>query len=676
MPIKFRLLNTLSFCGLLLLLASCRKSNNFNYEDGTPGDGDGVPNITIDTNVKHIDVSKYAQARVFPGLVCNTEPRLNNVQVSMDLNYNFVGEDLRINVPPQPQFSTGLYGAPGELVVIDVPQNSYSLSVQIGAWTDNLSNVLNAPRDPIIFTKTQLAPGRNYIRNLYGGHIYIYAGRPVPTPVTLTFSNVVKSPDFVLGKTTNAEWKDAIAKSCVPYLELRSRNIIFVVPREYCITYPINDPTAAMQEWDKIIEKDFYEWEGLSENPIEEIDKAPLLPWRIVQDIKPAFGYGHSGYPIVVQNDYSWFSGIGNVALINGGGNWGFFHEIGHNNQQPRYWSWSKLTEVTCNLFAFKVANRLQAQTPAAWPPKHPSLATSIPNALSFAADAATTKNFDGSDARIDNDFARLAPFVQIFDKVPAGATYDSWGFMAALYKKARRANRISINDQDKRDFFYETLCEYTGLDWRLFFQKWGIAVSNISLNKMTALPLMLQEIWKYNPLTRTGGDTQADPKQVWTMTGNSWATNEGTNGFVERAFDGLTTTYWHSSYGTGTGPTSPNANTGNSPGFHITVDMVKPTDIKGFRIALRQSGAGVATVVRNVKVEVSNDNNTWSLASFQTASPRGAGFVTLAEVQGLQSFNLTATQTARYFRVSIPTNADNKNNGTSSALSEIDIIR
>jgi hypothetical protein len=661
------------FLFILSTALACNKQNAFNINDGTPGDGELVPNVTVDTSIKKIDVSKYAQARIFPGLVCTTEPR-GTFTLTMNLNYNFVGEDLRMSVPPQPQFSTGLYAAPGELVIIDVPAGDYALSVQVGAWTDDLTNVQNAPRDPLIFSRSQLAPGRNYIRNLYGGHIYIYAGRPVTTPVKLVFTNAVKSPDFVLGETTNAAWQAAIRSSCVPFLELRSKNIIFVVPREYCVTSPIADPAALMTEWDNAINLDYYKWEGLEENPADIIDKAPLLPWRVVQDIKPSVGYGHSGFPIVTYNDNGWFNEFTDISQIRGGGCWGTLHELGHNNQQTRYWSWNTLGETSNNLFVFKVARRQQTTYPSAWPPKHPALTPRFATALAFAAENNSAKNFDGTDDRINDPFSRLTPFVQIFDKVPANWGYpgqpDGWGLMTELYKRTRRAVRISLTDQDKRDFVYEALCDYTRTDWQLFFKSWGIAISNISVAKMSALyPLMTQEIWKYNPLTRTGGDTYIDlyNRALWTITSNSFATNEGTNGNSTNLLDGSLTTYWHSNYGTGTGPTTPL--------YTITVDMTRVLPVKGFSIALRNSGTTVATAVKNMKVEVSSDNVTWTPVN--TFTPQTLpNYITLAKVQGLQNFIMPSNLSFRYFRLSVPTVADNDNNATSSALSEINVIK
>jgi hypothetical protein len=644
------------------ILIACQKKNDFNYTDGTPGDGEPVPNVTVDTSNKGVDVSKYAQARVFPGLICADEPRLQNQQLTLNLDYNYVGEKLRINVPPQPQFSTGLYAAPGELVTIDVPMGDYSLSAQIGAWTDNLSALQSPPRDPIIYTRTQLAPGRNYLRNLYGGHIYIFAGRPIATPVNLTFSNVVKSPDFVLGKTSNEEWKAAVQASCVPWLELRSENMIFVVPREYVLSRPITDATAAMQEWDNIIKYDFYEWEGLVENSADPVDKAPLLPWRVVLDIKPVVGYGHSGFPIVAQNDYSWYDGIGNVAMIDGGGNWGYYHEIGHNNQQPSYWSWSSLGETTNNLFAFKVANRLQAQIPQAWPPKHPALASAIPNALNFAKDGNASKNFDGTDSRINDPFARLTPFLQIFDKVPAGMNYDSWGFMTELYKRARRARRISLTDQDKRDFVYEALCEYTKHDWSFFFKAWGITISNISLTKMQQYPVMSQKIWEYNPLTRTGGDAVFNPdpyaKSNWTVSSFSSeeAGGEGpVNGYAKTIIDGDVNTFWHSRWSTG----------GGAPPHVLVVDMGKSLAINGFVFTQRQS---LSRNIINLRVETSNDGTNWTAVA-------GSPFL-LASAREGQTKGLPAAITCRYFRMTVPSNADVYDGSQFAALAEVDVLK
>ena len=650
-----------------ILLTQCAKST-IDFESGVDDGGFDAPSVTVDTSRAFVDVSKYAQARVFPGLVCSSEPRLENHQLTMSLNYNYVAQNLRISVPPQPQFSTGLYAPPGELIVIDVPAD-YSLSIQIGAWTDNLSNVQNAPRDPVIFTRTQLAPGRNYVRNLYGGHIYIYAARPVTEPVTFRISGAVKSPDFELGTSNNAEWTAAIRNSCVPYLELRSRNITFVVPREYCVARNIQDPETIMTEWDRAIDVDYYQWEGLEDNPAEGADLVPRLPYRVVQDIKPSLGYGHSGFPIVTYNDYGWFDEYTDLTTIQKGWAWGTFHELGHNNQQGNYWSWGSLGETTCNLFSFKAARRqsIEKNNPAAWPPYHPSLNTSFANALAFAG-ATGTKNFDGTDARINDPFSRLTPFIQIFEKIPADWGYpgqpDGYAFMTELYKKARRAQRPSNNDQDKRDFVYETLCDFTRKDWRFFFNAWGMTVSNVSLTAIEnkGYQLATQEIWKYNPLTGTGGNTFIDlyARSNWTVTfTSSNAEGVGSAGSVQAAvLDGNPATYWHTAYGPSTMPQV------------ITVDMGRTLPIKGFSFVQRQS---LSRNIKNLKVEISTDNANWTAVD---GSP-----LLLQRITAEQFFNLPSQVNARYFRLSILSASDTYNgsaapDGNNVCLADLNVIK
>ena len=186
-----KLLNTLNKTTAFLLsvavLASCGKKSDFSYlQDASQLDkGVDSTHIVVDTARGTIDKSKYLQASIFPGLVCVEEPRVTKT-INLDLFY-VKAEDLRINVLPRPQFSTGFYAAPGELVTITVPDGVYDLVAQIGAWTDNVGHIENAQRDAVIYSQTKLIPGKNYLRNLYGGHIYILPSSPRKTPLPLMY---------------------------------------------------------------------------------------------------------------------------------------------------------------------------------------------------------------------------------------------------------------------------------------------------------------------------------------------------------------------------------------------------------------------------------------------------------------------------------------------------------
>jgi hypothetical protein len=571
--------------------------------------------------------------------------------------------------PVGPIVSTGYYAAPGELVIIDVPAGQNSLLVQIGAWTYDASAVQNAQRDPIIYSKTSLSPGRNYMRNLYGGPIYIIPQIPQNTPVPITFSNVVKMPDFIYGQTSEAAFQAAIRSSCTPWLELRSENIIFTLPRQFFIDRSVTDINGLIKEWNDAIKYDYYEWEGLKEvlsANDDPVDQAPLLPWRVVQDITlPPGAGGVAGYPFRAQYGYGWFDEFTDHDYLKNAASWGTFHEIGHNNQQGKYWSWGSLGETTNNLFIFKNAKRL-----GVYPAKHTfpvdDLAGKITPAVAWATTAPGSRNFDGGDAAINDPFARLAPFLQIFNKIPANWGYNGqpwgWDFMPYLYRRARRAVRESTSDQQKRDFFYEAICDFTQKDWLPFFQQWGIAVStNLAARMAAQYPMMRQKVWEYNPITQTGGDAPYYiplTRTGWTITASTEETAQE-SGAATNLLDGSLTTYWHSRWSSNAG----------APPHVLTVDMKTAQSILGVQIAQRPNGAtGTSRPVKNVRVEISENGTTWTEVA-------GSPF-TLQNAQGLQNLVLPSFVTARYFRLTIPTTADVYGGDNLAALSEVNAIR
>lgn len=664
-------------CSAALLLNSCNRNRDFGFVDGVPGDGEANSGVTVDTSIKNVDASKFARARVFPGLACSSEPRLNNLTLNLNLNYFPADRDqLRISQPPiffnsvgnpiGPLVSTGLYVGAGELLVVDVPAGLNSLLVQVGIWTYDASGNPNAQRDPLVYSRTSLSPGRNYIRNLYGGPVYIIPQTPINTPVPVTFTNVMRMPDFILGQTNEAEWQAEIRRSCVPWLELKSENMIFTVQREACIQTNTNGMNTIMNAWNDAIKYDYYQWMGLEDNPADPVDQSPKIPWRATIDntLPPGAG-GVSGYPFRALPN--WITEWVNPAYLANSACWGTFHEIGHNAQQNQYWSWSSLGETTCNLFIFHNAKRI-----GSYPPKHTyptdDLNSKMAPAIAWASTAPGTRNFDGADAAINDPFARITPFAQIFRKIPANWGYQGqpsgWDFMTFLYKRTRRAVRISTSDQQKRDFLFEAICDYTRTNWQPFFAQWGIAISANLANRMAAqYPIMRQRIWEYNPITQTGGDGSYYiplTRTGWTITGSSEETSgEGaTDGRLTTLLDGNLASYWHSRWN----------GTPAAPPHIITVDTKTIQAMAGLQIAQRPSGAGTSRPVKNVRIEISTDGDSWTQV--------GTGLYTLENIQGLQNLVFPSMVSTRYFRITIPTIDDVYGRDNFAALSEVNGIR
>lgn len=627
---------------LLALLPSCKKYG-YNFKDGyMDGSGNEQGTVTIDTAMSRVDRTMYAKARVFPGLVEASEPRLKDEKLTLDLNFSSsTSQVLRISVAPTPQFSTGFYAPAGELIKIIVPAGVSGLSVQVGGHTDNLTGKDPLLRDPVIFTVKQLFPGVNYVRNLYGGTIYIRAQVAIPQPVELTFTGVVKAPDFILDEMTDAEWNKKVVESSVPWLELRSKRVIFLIPRSFLLRMPVASPTALMREWNNKFELDFNGWMGLSDNSPDIRDRSPQSAWRGILDIQLSVGYGHNGHPFVGTMDDEWFGGMTNLESLLRGSNWGTYHEFGHNCQQS-LWTWSTLGETTNNLFNFKVAHR----NGVPYAGLHPAMPMANVEALAFAASKAD-KDFDENPTF--GPFHRIIPFLQIFDIYG----YDA---MPYLYKEGRRLLRIPQSDIQEHDFVYEKLSDYTKTDLKLFFEAWGIKTTPQARARVSALyPRMTKNVWAYNPMTKTGGrDEIVILKKI--KASSEERNNEGTNGFVSNLLDGSTSTFWHSQWG--------GTPTGTMP-YTIDYDNGEAVLTKGIFLVGRQGSENERP--KDIDIYTSPDNETWTLEKAKVmpiVMPKNGNRFTI---------DFVTPKNVQYFRVVIK----NNHNGTSFAsLSELTLIK
>jgi len=614
-----RLFKYLFVSVVVMALASCDKYG-YDVEDGyQKGDdsGEEVP----DTDMSYVDRSLYDRARIYPGLVGDGVRRIADTTVMLDLNFKWVKtSDLRVSVTPSPLFSTGLYAAAGENIRITVPQGVVGLTVQVGAHRDNLTGKDPLRRDPILYTVKELFPGDNYIRNPYGGLIWIQAALSRTEPVPLKISNAVRTSDFIQGTSNQTTWLADVEANNVPWLELRSKRVIFTVPREYVLRYKDRlSVDQILATWNEIYEKDYYDWMGLKPNVTgnDLKDSYPQLPERGVLDIQPSVGYAHSGFPWVAQQDMHWFLMFSSydyfTGTINTGeGAWGAFHEIGHNYQQGSVWSWDGLGETTNNLFVFKAANRLNNPAVA----NHPALQNAFTKGVAYATsnDAKNFANPGDQWATSDNmPFFKLTPFLQIFNKVEGKNGEPGWDFMPFLYTRARHANTGFALNQAKIDFFYRTLCEYTGKDYFRFFNAWGIGLSTLVRREMrnTYDPIDKQ-IWTYNPLTNTGGEEPLGSKYDlnnslfgWTSSYPAHASGGDGGGFpalYQFGFASGSGQYFHTDWSS-SAPTLP---------FSITMDLKGVEAFKGLYYGNRDH----SMTNKRMRIYWSNTNNgvDWSL--------------------------------------------------------------
>lgn len=268
----------------------------------------------------------HPAAEFFPGAVPKTAPRLASASVGVDTK-----------IPAW--HSTGLYAAPGELITVTVPAEAakQKLRVRIGAHTDHLWQLDSWKRFPEISREFPLDAANTRVANAFGGLIYV----EVPTGSTLgkinvTIQNAVAAPRFVLGQTDLAAWRASIRKHPAPWAEIEGAKLIVTLPAENVRS--LDDPDEVAKYWDRVVS---------AQDDLAGVNDR-VRPERFVLDEQISAGYMHSGYPIMAWLDQS--DKVANTAELKKG-NWGFFHELGHNHQKGD-WTFEGTGEVTCNIFS------------------------------------------------------------------------------------------------------------------------------------------------------------------------------------------------------------------------------------------------------------------------------------------------------------------------------------
>lgn len=288
----------------------------------------GLPADELPIHPSHVE---------FPGEVPSNATRItrtvnvNGTQSGLPSNFGYS------NPRSSLRMSTGLYAPPGEVVTITVDKETSELgfSILIGAHTDGLWNKEIIKRHSRIYRTWTIEETTTNVANAFGGPIYAYipAGSTFGE-INLTISGAVRAPLFVLGETSDFEWIYSEKDNPAPWAELVSNNFIMTVPSSEI--RDLNNPSQLMNWWDRALEME-HELYGFEPWPRVE---------RAVFDAQISVGWMHSGYPFMAH-DLS-VPDVVNYTQMSENGDWGMFHELGHNHQ----WMPSTLpgtTETSCN---------------------------------------------------------------------------------------------------------------------------------------------------------------------------------------------------------------------------------------------------------------------------------------------------------------------------------------
>ena len=244
---------------------------------------------------------------------------------------------------------TGLYAAPGELVHVAVPPEivGQGFEIVIGAYRGGLNNRDKWNRYPRLQRRYPIGSAEIQVANGFGGliNIAVPPGADFGT-LKLGFRNAVESPLYVHGKTSVGEWKSSIRSFPGPWAELASERMIIALPSSYIRR--LNNPDEVMDLWNQIIDKSA---------DLAVTNRDLWRAERIVFDRQTAAGSMHSGYPVAAHDGRSAEQAVDAESLAREG-NWGFFHEYGHNHQH-NLWSLPGTGETTCNLWSVYLSEEL-----------------------------------------------------------------------------------------------------------------------------------------------------------------------------------------------------------------------------------------------------------------------------------------------------------------------------
>ncbi len=396
----------------------------------------------------------HPAAADFPGAVPPDAPRLTR-KVSVDTS-----------VPRW--HSTGLYAAAGEVVTVTLPASAAGkkLRARIGCHTDGLWDKDSWSRVPEITRSFELKAAETKIASTFGGLLYIEVPDKCELGVMeVSLANVVVAPHFVPGKTDLAKWRAEIRNAPAPWAEIEGKFLIVALPSAN--VRALDDPDEVAKYWDRVV---------AAEDDLGAVTNR-TSPERFVLDRQISAGYMHSGYPIMAHLDQA--DKVANMASLKKG-NWGFYHELGHNHQRPE-WTFGGTTEVTCNIFSMYCFEKVCGL------PKEGHEAISA-----ASREKHMKKYFNGGgtfETWKSDPFLALLLYHQLVD----GFGWEPFKTVFAEYRDLPKDQRPKT-DEEKHDQWLVRFSKRVGKNLGPLFEAWKIPTSQAARDSVKSLPVWLPE--------------------------------------------------------------------------------------------------------------------------------------------------------------------------------------
>lgn len=384
-------------------------------------------------------VKPLAAARSFPGLPPADAAR-GSATITLDT--------------ARPRWhSTGCYAAPGEVITLTVPDAlaKAGLALQIGAHTDLLFDLEQWHRVPKAFVRVPVAALTTRLAAPLGGLVYVDVPEGLELgPLAVTIAGALAAPWFVAGRDDDASWQATLRGRPAPWAELECDRIIVTVPAS--AIRGLDHPSELMELWAKGAD---------AMADLVGIPRARSSPERFVADVQISAGYMHSGYPIMTHLDAA--PAMSDPAELKKG-QWGLWHELGHNHQEPE-WTFEGTGEVTNNVLCIHTLETVFGIAPTKGHDAIEATAAKVGDYLKRGASFEEWKS---------DPFLALQMYVQLQQQFG----WELFRKVFADYRALPRRERPRTDDA-KRDLWLVMLSKAANRNLGPFFTAWGVPTSD-----------------------------------------------------------------------------------------------------------------------------------------------------------------------------------------------------
>lgn len=401
-----------------------------------------------------------AVVTAFPGPVPADSPRLER-RLRLTARYAGMDEAFEAANPDEPLWlSTGLYAPPGEVLTATIPDAwaGQGLSLRVGAHTDRLWAREEWARHPELSRVVALEAAVTRFASGFGGPVYLR----VPGGTDLGEGELVLGGGVAYARYQAGDDPAAFRALLpqAPIAEFEGQHFILTVS---AAEVPEGaDPAALVAFYDRVLEADA----ALLSLP------ARVRPERFAVDVQISAGWMHSGYPMM---GYQYTHHLADDGAMRSQGDWGLFHELGHNHQFGPL-NLPGTTECTVNLwsvYAFEEVvgvDRAQAHSSLAPAAREAAIAAYIAGGRDFEEDW--------------NVWTCLETWLQLQEAF-------GWAFYQGLHARylAMPTDQRPATDQEKIDALLVNASEQAGRDLSGFFQAWGLPFTAAARASVAHLP-------------------------------------------------------------------------------------------------------------------------------------------------------------------------------------------